>query len=164
MIDKATLEKRRRDLADDAEAGVDTTAKEDALLRQGRPEADVTSRQPGNNSGRRGSAFYGDDGENVDFSQRHAPGLAPEMSDEEKQAEEEEFASFPAWAALHPSRFGLLDPAKLTRFWEYQRKKDNGELAPKKPQAPEEEPMLSKAADDKFWNSDAFKQVIPKKL
>ena len=45
MIDKATLEKRRRDLADDAEAGFDTTAKEDALLRQGRPEEDEYTEQ-----------------------------------------------------------------------------------------------------------------------
>jgi hypothetical protein len=163
MIDDAIREKRHRDLADDAEAGFDTTAKEDALLRQSRPEVDVTSRQPGNKSGRRGSAFYGDDGNNVDFSQRHAPSLAPEMSDEEKQAEEEEFAGLPAWAALHPTKHGLLDPEKRTRFWEYQRKKENGELEPKKTQAPEDEPMLSKAADDKFWNDPKEQQKFTRK-
>jgi hypothetical protein len=104
-------------------------------------------------------AFYGDSGTVFNGPAREQ--IEADQIDPEK--EQEEFAGLPAWAALHPTKHGLLDPEKRTRFWEYQRKKENGELEPKKTQAPEDEPMLSKAADDKFWNDPKEQQKFTRK-
>ena len=114
---------------------------------------------------KRGSAFFGDIG--TTFS-------GPAREDIQKQdnsshgdpdeREYEEFSNLPAWAALHPTEYGLQDPGKRTRFWEYQRKKESGELQPKEPQPPKEEPVLSRAADDRLWNTDEYRKIIPKKL
>ena len=99
-------------------------------------------------------SFYGDDGNNVDFSQRHSASIDPD--------EEEEFSKLPDWAAILPAKYGLEDMAKRNRFHEYQVKKITGQLdAPKqKAEEPEEEPSLTREADDKFWGNPKEQQRI----
>ena len=115
---------------------------------------------------KRGSAFYGDIGTTFSGPAREDI-QKQELQDNNDQGEKEyaEFSNLPAWAALHPTQYGLQDIGKRTRFSEYQRKKETGELQPKEEsQAPKDEPVLSRAADDKFWNSDEPKKVMPRKL
>jgi len=151
VLDDDIRSKRMKDNVRDAQAGFDTSSEEDARLRQESPS--------GPNSKGSG-AFYGDIG--TTFSGPAREDMQKQDGDPEK--EYEEFSNLPKWAALHATKYGLQDLGKRTRFAEYLSKKETGELEPKKPQEPKEEPMLSRAADDKFWNSDEPKKFTTKKL
>src|SRR5579864_4863548 len=106
MIDDSTREKRQKDLARDAKAGFDTSSEEDARLRQ---------ESPNDPNSKRSSAFYGDIGTTLSGPAREDM----QKQDDDPEKEYEEFSNLPKWAAMHPQKYGLLEPEKRTRFWEY---------------------------------------------
>jgi hypothetical protein len=88
--------------------------------------------------------FYGDGGPGLYGSQE------PEVDTEK---EEEAFAQTPEWMAW------AMTPGRRSRFLEYLRTKESSS------QEPQEPPILSKAADDKFFgNIDEMRKFTRKKL
>lgn len=136
MIDDATLKKRRRDLADDAEAAFDTTAEEDARLRQthlyGGTSADPSHGDPDTEND-----AYLEQAERITRSLEKSDGFK------------------------YSGQF--RDPEKRREFVEQlaeELRGENGQPKPTRPQEPKEERWSS----DKFWNSDEPGKVMPKKL
>ncbi len=99
---------------------------------------------PLDNKGARRSAFWGDDGNNVDIAQRHAPSPSDEV-DAEK--EREEFDSYPDWKAY------ALSGAKQQRFFEYLRKKADGSLKAKAEKPEEQNDDMEYMKNPGKWNA-----------
>jgi hypothetical protein len=111
------------------------------------------------------NAGAGHKGNDVDFSQRYAQSEADEHTD---QAERITRSLGKSNEFKYSSQFA--DPEKRREFVEGLADGLRGKsAAPVKPQDPEEEPSLNRAADDKFWSDPeetkkAGKMVRPAKL
>jgi hypothetical protein len=98
------------------------------------------------------NAGAGHPGNNVDFSQN-----AQSEADEHTKRAERLVKDFEKQGI----RLGSSRDDYIRKQAEEYR---GGPATPRLPQDPEEEPSLSKAADDKFWASDEPKKQIPKRL
>jgi hypothetical protein len=106
------------------------------------------------------NAGAGHKGNDVDISQRYAQSEADEHTE---QAERITRSLEKSNEFKYSGQFA--DPEKRREFVEGLAEGLRGKPAvPVKPQESEEEPSLSRAADDKFWNSEEPKKVMPRKL
>jgi len=109
------------------------------------------------------NAGAGHKGNSVDYSQRYAE------SDADNSEEPDEAERMARTLHRMPEfryAFFLNDPIERQKWVQRYREALNGQpnSTAKKLQEPEEEPSLSRAADDKFWNSEEPKKVMPRKL
>jgi hypothetical protein len=124
---------------------------------------------------RRNDAFYGQDSgtqfsENARDEIEKNAGAGHKGNSEASAAEEPDEAERMA-RTLHRMpefryAFFLNDPTEREKWVQRYREALNGQPNSKaeKVKEPDDEPLLSRAADDKFWNSEEPKKVMPRKL
>jgi hypothetical protein len=99
------------------------------------------------------NAGAGHPGNNVDIAQRYA------------QSEADEHTQRAERMTRDMERGGVRLGAGRDKFVaDMAQQLRGGPATPAQPQEPEEAPSLSRSADDKFWNSEEPKKVMPRKL
>lgn len=106
----------------------------------------------------------GNNGNSADFSQRHAPDLP---SDDDVESIVKLLRRFYPYG-LQDKELGFInwkDDDSVNRLRESLRDASANPEQTQNAEEPEgEPPVLSKSADDKFWGSGEYLNVLPKKL
>jgi len=108
-------------------------------------------------------AFYGDSGTMIpettrDEIEKNAGAGHPEAEADEHTRRAEKMTRYMERGGI---RLGAARDKFVADMADQLR---GGPMRPAQPQEPDEEPSLSKAADDKFWNSEEPKKIMPRKL